>query len=90
MSEPQVWTVVFHRDLEKEIRQLPRPYVRRVLEAIEALGGDPHPPGSGKITGHDLWKVRVGVYRVIYAVDDERRIVSTYRVGHRKDIYRDL
>jgi mRNA interferase RelE/StbE len=84
------WTVEYHRELEKEIRQLPKTFIRRVLEKIESLGENPRPHGCEKITGHDLWKVRVGVYRILYTINEEQRIVRTYKIGHRRDIYRDL
>jgi mRNA interferase RelE/StbE len=84
------YTVSFHRDLESELRRLPKPYIRRILQTIESLAINPRPHGSEKITGHDLWKMRVGVYRLIYAIDDANHQVRTYRVGHRRDIYCDL
>ncbi len=84
------WAVNFHRDLEKEIRRLPRSYLKRVLEAIEALGADPRPHGSKRLEGYDLWRIQIGVYRVLYEIDEENRVVNTYRIGHRKDVYRSL
>ncbi|MCX6044881.1 MAG: type II toxin-antitoxin system RelE/ParE family toxin [Chloroflexi bacterium] len=90
MTEATPWTVIYHRDLEKEIRLLPKPYIRRILEMIEGLAQDPRRHGSEKLDGHDLWKVRVGLYRIIYHIDDHQHIVSTYRIGHRKDVYRNL
>jgi mRNA interferase RelE/StbE len=84
------WTVQYHRDLEKEIRRLPKQHIRRILEAIENLSNDPHPPGSKKIQGYDLWRVQVSVYRIIYQIDNENKIVNTYRIGHRKGVYRNL
>jgi mRNA-degrading endonuclease RelE of RelBE toxin-antitoxin system len=52
MSEPEQWTVTYHRDLEREIRRLPRPFIKRILETIESLAADPRPPGCKKIEGH--------------------------------------
>lgn len=89
MGEQQ-WAVNFHRDLEKEIRRLPRSYVKRVLETIETLATEPRPPGSKRLEGYDLWRVQVGVYRVLYEIDEHERAINTYRVGHRKDVYRGL
>ena len=89
MSE-QPWAVNFHRDLENEIRRLPRSYLKRVLEAIEALGADPRLRGSKRLEGYDFWRIQVGVYRVLYEIDEENRAVNTYRIGHRKDVYRSL
>jgi len=82
MSE---WTVNFYRNLE-EIRRLPKQHIRRILEAIEGLATDPHPPDSKKIQGHDLWRTRVGVYRILYQIDGENRIVNTYRISHRRSV----
>lgn len=90
MSDKSHWTVNYHRDLEKEVRRLPKQYIKRILETVEGLAKDPKPRGSKKIEGHDLWRVQVGIYRILYEIDDQKRIVSTYRIGHRKDIYRDL
>ena len=65
MSDERHWAVVYHRELEKEIRRLPPQYIKRILETIEAFSGDPKPHGSKKIKGHDFWRMRVGVYRVL-------------------------
>ena len=69
---------------------MPKPAMRRVLAAIEELAIDPKPPGSSKLKGHELWKRRVVPYRVVYAIDEERREVALYRIAHRKDVYWDL
>lgn len=84
------WTVEYHRDIEKEIRQLPKPFIKRILEKIESLADNPRPPGCEKISGHELWKVRIGVYRILYTINEEQHTIRTYRIGHRRDIYRDL
>lgn len=81
------WQVVFHSKLEKELRRLPKPYIRQILETLTSLTVDPHPPQSRKVQGYELWRVRVGVYRILYGIDEEHQIVRTYRVGHRKNIY---
>lgn len=90
MNDKERWVVNYHRDLEKEIRRLPKPYIKRVLEAMETLATDPKPQGSKKLAGHPFWRIQVGVYRIIYHIDEEKRLVSTFRVGHRKDVYRNL
>jgi mRNA interferase RelE/StbE len=84
------WTVEYHRDIEKELRQLPKPFIARIVEKIESLGDNPRPHGCEKVRGHELWKVRVGVYRILYTINEEQHIVHVYRIGHRRDIYRDL
>jgi mRNA interferase RelE/StbE len=84
------WTVEYHREIEKEIRQLPKPYIRRVLEKIESLAENPRPHGSEKLAGQEIWRVRVGPYRILYTIDDTRRLIRTYRISYRREVYRDL
>ncbi len=60
----------------------------RVWSRIKALAAEPRPPGCRKLQGHEsLWRIRVGDYRVIYAVYDDRRIVDIVAVRHRSKAY---
>ena len=62
---------------------------RRIVEGIWALADDPRPPGSEKLAGReDRLRIRQGDYRVVYSVDDENRLVTVVKIGHRKDVYR--
>jgi len=70
---------------------LPKAVLRRVDSAILALATNPHPPGSRKLQGEeDLYRVRVGDYRVIYRIEEDRLVVVVVNVGNRRDIYRSL
>ncbi len=90
MTNETTWMINYHRNLEKEIRRLPPKHIRRILETMESLATNPRPPGSKKIQGHDLWRAQVGVYRILYQINDEARIINTYRIGHRRGVYRNL
>lgn len=91
MNDPERWAIAYHKDLEKEIRRLPRPTIRRILEAIESLAINPWPPGCRKMEGHQqLWRIQIGVYRIIYQIDEDKRLITSYRIGHRRDVYRNL
>ena len=62
--------------------------IARLAPKIERLGADPRPGGCRKLNGHkDLWRIRVGDYRVVYVVDDDRKMVSVTRIAHRRDVY---
>ena len=62
---------------------------QRVVERIQALATDPRAHGSEKLAGYtDRYRMRQGQYRIIYLIDDERREVTIFKVGHRKDVYR--
>jgi len=63
----------------------------RVAEAIWALGDNPRPHGSVKLAGQrDLYRIRVGDYRVIYEIQEKALVVLIVKVGHRKDAYRGI
>jgi len=62
---------------------------QRVARRIRALGTQPRPPGSQKLAGaEDRYRVRQGRYRIVYAIDDAERLVTVFRIGDRKDVYR--
>ena len=73
-----------------DLRKLP-PDVRLALrERIDALAQDPRPPGTAELAGKlkGLRKLREGDYRAVYSVDEKARVVSVWRIGHRRNIYR--
>ena len=61
----------------------------RIVERIHALADDPRPQGCEKLAGYaDRFRIRQGNYRVVYLVDDQRREITVFKVGDRKEIYR--
>ena len=61
----------------------------RVQAAIELLADEPRPPaGEPMVNGDGAWRVRVGDYRVIYDIEDDRLVVLVLAAGHRREIYR--
>lgn len=77
------------RTAEKQLRKLAAKDREKVVEALLSLGVDPHPPGSRKLSGYtDVFRIRVGLYRVLYSVEGRRLIVIILKIGHRKDVYR--
>jgi mRNA interferase RelE/StbE len=63
--------------------------LKKILSAIEALVENPRPAGVKKLKGkgENLWRIRVGDYRVIYLIDNTVRIVNIRKIGHRRDVY---
>jgi mRNA interferase RelE/StbE len=85
------YTVEARPRVRKAIRQLDPKIRKSVLGKMRALAGDPRPAGAEALQGHPPWlRVRAGDYRIIYAVDDQARIVTVALVGHRRDVYRNL
>jgi mRNA interferase RelE/StbE len=72
----------------KELRGIDRKEVSRVVRSIEELSSEPRPIGCRKLVGSTRsYRIRVGVYRVVYLVDDRERVVEVYRVRLRSNAY---
>ena len=82
------FTVSILRRAQKELADLPSGDYERTRDAIRALARNPRPPGCLKLAGREGWRVRAGDYRIIYEIDENRRMVLILHVGHRRDVYR--
>lgn len=60
----------------------------RIKNAIDGLAADPRPSGAVKLAGRDDFRIRVGDYRIVYAVDDAEQLVLIARIAHRREVYR--
>ena len=82
--------VTSSRRVEKEIADLPSDVRGRVVTAIKNLAGEPRPDGVRKLSGElkGAWRVRIGDYRVLYDIDDERQLITLLAVLHRREAYR--
>ena len=75
----------------KELRAIPGKRDRqRIVRRIQALENDPRPSGSQKLSGSERYRIRQGQYRIVYGVEKDERVVYVVKIGHRKDVYRDL
>ena len=76
------------RSAEKQLAAIDRQDQPRIIDSIRALAEEPRPSGCKKLTGRSAWRIRIGVYRVIYEIHDSRLLVLVVVVGHRREIYR--
>ncbi|MEY2857269.1 MAG: hypothetical protein RLZZ74_1581 [Cyanobacteriota bacterium] len=72
----------------KELAKLPQRDCKKVNIAINNLAINPRPSGCKKLKGRPAWRIRVGDYRIIYEISDQKLIIVVVDVGHRRDIYR--
>jgi len=73
----------------KELEKLPRQMVIRVVAAIRELADNPYPSGVKKLSGFDrTFRIRVGDFRVLYDIYENRLVIEIIRIRHRKDVYR--
>jgi mRNA interferase RelE/StbE len=76
----------------KEIERIePKKVRRQVVKRVQSLGTNPRPPGCEKLAGTgDRYRVRQGAYRIVYEVRDEELVVVLVKIGHRRDVYKNL
>jgi mRNA interferase RelE/StbE len=83
------YSIVVLPSAARELAKLPRPTLRRIDAAIDALAADPRPAGARKLAGgSNQWRIRVGDYRVLYEIRDAVLLVTVVRVRHRREVYR--
>lgn len=83
------YTITFTTSARRELQKLDGAIVRRIFPKIEALGQDPRPSGCRKLVGTpNLWRIRVGDYRVVYSIEDDVLTIEVIAVRHRRDAYR--
>jgi mRNA interferase RelE/StbE len=85
------WQVIIHRKAEKILLRLDGDALERIRRAIRSLAVEPRPAGVKKLTSFDnLYRLRVGDWRIIYAIEDERLIVLVLEISTRGSAYREL
>jgi mRNA interferase RelE/StbE len=83
-----MYQIQFSKSAEKEIEKLSAIIVEKVVIAIQSLSQNPRPIGYKKLKGFkDLYRIRIGDYRVIYRIEDDILIIEVLKVGHRRYVY---
>jgi mRNA interferase RelE/StbE len=84
-----VYEVQLERAAQRDLKALTTHLFHRVVPRIRELAHNSRPPGCHKIVGSkNDWRIRIGDYRVIYEIDDRKRLVKVMRIRHRKEVYR--
>lgn len=83
------YTVEISTSAAKSLAKIEKKTRLRIIGAIELLAVDPQPPGVKLLRGgkQGRWRARVGDYRIVYTVENDRLIVLVLRVAHRREVY---
>ena len=84
------YKIALRRSVLTDLKPIPKKDVKRILAAIESLADNPRPPQCRKLSNEEKYRLRCGVYRILYSIEDHKLIVCIVKVGHRKDVYRSL
>jgi mRNA interferase RelE/StbE len=82
------YKISFKKSVAKDLRSIPSKDIERILERIEALVDDPRAEGCIKLSGKERYRVRQGVYRILYEIEDEELVVLVVKVAHRSYVYK--
>ncbi len=82
-----MYIILFEKRVIKDFEGVPKTYKEKIISKINDLSSKPFPPGTKKLKGRNAWRIRIGVYRVIYTVEHEKLIIMIVKVSHRKDVY---
>jgi mRNA interferase RelE/StbE len=85
------YKVLIKPSAKKELTAVPVKKDRQILvQRIEQLADEPRPYGCKKLTGLERYRLRQGNYRIVYEIRDTMLVVVIVKLGHRRDVYRDL
>ena len=85
------YNIIFKPSVQKDLRRLPATLIARVMKRINSLQIDPVPHHARKLSNHDqLYRLRVGDYRIVYEVNAQARQITIHYVRHRRDVYRSV
>ncbi len=82
------YKLVFKRSVAKDPRNFPKKDVAHILKCIESLAIDPLAQGCEKLSGQERYRIRQGVYCIVYEIRDDVLVVVVVKVGHRRDVYK--
>ena len=82
------YTIEILRSAQKQLAKIDRQDQATVFSAIRNLADTPHPIGCKKLSGRPAWRLRIGNYRIIYEIHDDRFLILVISVGHRSEVYR--
>ena len=82
------YSILIKPSAVKEIENIPKKDRLRIIQKIQELAVNPRPGGCEKLTGENRYRIRRGVYRIVYSVSDRNLLVVVVKVGHRRDVYK--
>jgi mRNA interferase RelE/StbE len=83
------YKIVVSATAERQLKKIRREDTIRILQSISLLADEPRPSGCRKLSGYDdIYRIRIGNYRVIYEIDGKRIIIVILKIGHRREVYR--
>jgi len=81
------YSLVVKKSVAKDLRGIPNQDIQRILSTLQGLIDNPRPAGCEKLSGQERYRIRQGIYRIIYEIADRQLIVTVVKIGHRNQVY---
>jgi mRNA interferase RelE/StbE len=82
------YKITIKKSAAKELGEIPKKDLRKIIKRIQSLARNPRPHGSQKLSAQGRYRIRQGDYRIVYSIDDKDLIIDIVKIGHRREIYR--
>ncbi|OHB76576.1 MAG: addiction module antitoxin [Planctomycetes bacterium RBG_16_55_9] len=82
------YKITIRKPAAKELEDIPRKDLQKLVNRIRSLAKDPRPHGSQKLSGQEQYRIRQGDYRIVYSIEDKASLIDIVKIGHRREIYR--
>ena len=82
------YELLFKKSVAKDLLSIPKKDVARILKRIEALREDPRGEGCVKLSAQERYRVRQGVYRIVYEIRESELVIMIVKIGHRSSVYK--
>ena len=82
------YSLAFKKSVAKDLRNIPNKDVKRILKCIESLRKNPRADGCIKLSAQERYRIRQGVYRIVYEIKDTELIILVVKIAHRSIIYK--
>ncbi len=82
------YEITFKKSVAKDLRSIPNSEITRILNRIDKLKTNPRAEGCNKLTGNEKYRVRQGIYRIIYEIRDNILVINVVKIAHRSNVYK--
>lgn len=82
------YNLFFKRSAAKELEEIPKQDLKRIIAKVASLAENPRPHDSEKLSGQERYRIRQGNYRIIYSIEADQLTIWVVKIGHRREVYR--
>jgi len=81
------YKITFKKSVAKDLRVIPKNDIQKILSKIDSLSENPRGEGCIKLSAKESYRVRQGLYRIVYEIKDGLLVVNVIKVAHRSQVY---